>query len=126
MRAGVASPLAASPPFRGQRLGQSLTNRCSGFGRRRWLPASGHSHALMACYEIPLLETRLADGIESAEEMAGDLGFPIVMKATRPGLVHKGELGGVQLGLSDESAVHRAYLAIAGSLDEAHPQVALQ
>jgi len=72
------------------------------------------------------LETRLADGIESAEEMAGDLGFPIVMKATRPGLVHKGELGGVQLGLSDESAVHRAYLAIAGSLDEAHPQVALQ
>jgi len=32
----------------------------------------------------------------------------------------------VQLGLSDESAVRRAYLANAGSLDEAHPQVALQ
>ena len=32
----------------------------------------------------------------------------------------------MQLGLSDESAVRRAYLANAGSLDEAHPQVALQ
>ena len=48
-----------------------------------WQPVAV-THALMACYDIPLLETRLADGIESAEEMAGDLGFPVVMKATRP------------------------------------------
>jgi acyl-CoA synthetase (NDP forming) len=80
----------------------------------------------MACYGVPLLETRLAISVESAEEMARELGFPIVMQATRPGLVHKGELGGVQLGLSDESAVRQAYLAIAGSLDEAQPKVALQ
>ena len=85
-----------------------------------WQPVEV-THALMACYGIPLLETRLATSVESAEEMARELGFPIVMKATRPGLVHKGELGGVQLGLSDESAVRQAYLAIAGSLDEAQP-----
>jgi acyl-CoA synthetase (NDP forming)/N-acetylglutamate synthase-like GNAT family acetyltransferase len=54
------------------------------------------------------------------------LGFPVVMKATRPGLVHKSELGLVRLGLLDESAVHEAYLAIARSLDEIEPQVALQ
>jgi acyl-CoA synthetase (NDP forming) len=40
--------------------------------------------------------------------------------------VHKGELGGVQLGLSDESTVRQAYLAIADALHEAEPQVALQ
>ena len=48
------------------------------------------------------------------------------MKATKPGLVHKSELGGVHLGLSNELAVREAYLAIAHSLDEAEPQVALQ
>jgi len=90
-----------------------------------WQPVAV-THALMACYGIPLLETRLATSVESAEETARDLGFPIVMKATRPGLVHKGELGGVQLGLSNESAVRQAYLAIAGSLDEAEPTLALQ
>ena len=58
--------------------------------------------------------------------MARELGFPVVMKATRPGLVHKSELGGVRLGLSNESAVREAYLAIARSLDETEPQVALQ
>jgi acyl-CoA synthetase (NDP forming)/GNAT superfamily N-acetyltransferase len=90
-----------------------------------WQPVE-ITHALMACYGIPLLETRLATSVENAEEIARDLGFPIVMKATRPGLVHKGELGGVQLGLSDESAVRQAYLTLAGSLDEAKPKVALQ
>ena len=90
-----------------------------------WQPVEV-THALMACYGIPLLETRLASSMASAQEMARQLGFPIVMKATRPGLIHKGELGGVQLGLSDESAVRQAYLAIAGSLEEAEPTVALQ
>jgi acyl-CoA synthetase (NDP forming)/GNAT superfamily N-acetyltransferase len=90
-----------------------------------WQPVAV-THALMACYGIPLLETRLATSVESAEKTALELGFPIVMKATRPGLVHKGELGGVQLGLSNESAVRQAYLAIAGSLDEAEPTLAVQ
>jgi acyl-CoA synthetase (NDP forming) len=90
-----------------------------------WQPVDV-TNALMACYGIPLLETRLATSVESAEKTARELGFPIVMKATRPGLVHKGEIGGVQLGLSDESAVRQAYLTIAGSLDEAKPKVALQ
>lgn len=47
-------------------------------------------------------------------------------KATRPGLVHKTEARVVRLGLSDEAAVRAAYLSIAGSLDEAEPEVALQ
>jgi acyl-CoA synthetase (NDP forming)/N-acetylglutamate synthase-like GNAT family acetyltransferase len=84
------------------------------------------THALMACYGIPLLKTRLAPSVEKALREARELGFPVVMKATRPGLVHKSELGGVHLGLSSESAVRDAYLAIAHSLEELEPQVALQ
>jgi acyl-CoA synthetase (NDP forming) len=80
----------------------------------------------MDCYGIPLLETRLATSVESAEDMARELGFPVVMKATRPGLVHKRELRGVHLGLSNESALREAYRAIARSLEETEPQVALQ
>ena len=90
-----------------------------------WQPVAV-THALMASYGIPLLETRLATSAEHAEEVARDLGFPVVMKATRPGLVHKSDLGGVYLGLSDMSAVRDAYLAIARSLDEVEPEVALQ
>jgi acyl-CoA synthetase (NDP forming) len=90
-----------------------------------WQPVAV-TRALLACYDIPLLETRLVTSRESATEMAGELGFPVVMKATRPGLIHKSELGAVRLGLSNESAVREAYQAIARSLDETEPQVALQ
>ena len=90
-----------------------------------WQPIAV-TRALMACYRIPLLDTQLATNVEQAEQVARDLGFPVVMKATRPGLVHKTEAGGVHLGLSDEAAVRAAYLSIAGSLDEAEPEVALQ
>ncbi|HWH98838.1 MAG TPA: acetate--CoA ligase family protein, partial [Propionibacteriaceae bacterium] len=90
-----------------------------------WQPVAV-THALLACYDIPLLETRLATSMESAAEMAGELGFPVVMKATRPGLIHKSELGAVRLGLSNESAAREAYQEIARSLDEAESQVALQ
>ena len=90
-----------------------------------WQPIAV-TRALMACYGIPLLDTQLATSAEQAEKGARDLGFPVVMKATRPGLVHKTEAGGVRLGLSDASAVREAYLSIAGSLDEAEPEVALQ
>jgi acyl-CoA synthetase (NDP forming)/GNAT superfamily N-acetyltransferase len=90
-----------------------------------WQPVAV-THALMACYDISLLETRLAAGIENAEEIARQLGFPVVMKASRPGLVHKSELGAVHLGLSNKSAVREAYVAIARALDESEPQAALQ
>jgi acyl-CoA synthetase (NDP forming)/GNAT superfamily N-acetyltransferase len=90
-----------------------------------WQPVA-ITHALMDCYGIPLLETRLASSVESAEDLARELGFPVVMKATRPGLLHKSELGGVHLGLSNESALREAYWAIARSLEETEPQVGLQ
>jgi acyl-CoA synthetase (NDP forming)/GNAT superfamily N-acetyltransferase len=90
-----------------------------------WQPVAV-SHALMACYGVPLMDTQLATSGEQAETVSRNLGFPVVMKATQPGLVHKTEAGGVHLGLSDESAVRAAYLSIAGSLGEAEPEVALQ
>jgi acyl-CoA synthetase (NDP forming) len=82
-----------------------------------WQPVAV-THALLGCYGIPLLETPFATSPETAAEKARELGFPVVMKATRPGLVHKSDLGCVQLGLSHESAVREAYEAIARSLDE--------
>jgi acyl-CoA synthetase (NDP forming) len=90
-----------------------------------WQPVAV-TRALMACYGVPLLDTQLATSGDEAERVARDLGFPVVMKTTRPGLVHKMDLGGVQLGLSDESAVREAYSGIARSIGETKPHVALQ
>ena len=96
MRAGAASPPPASrlrPASTVTLPGESLL--------RHWprVPAGNPSaviRALMSCYGVPLLETRLRRALSKPRRSARDLGFPVAMKATRPGLVHKSEAGGVQ------------------------------
>jgi acyl-CoA synthetase (NDP forming)/GNAT superfamily N-acetyltransferase len=119
-------PPGSKPPISGidRKAAQQVVAAALGDGGG-WQPV-GVTHALMGAYGIPLLETRLASSAESAMGIAAELGFPIVMKATRPGLVHKSDVGGVQLRLTDESAVRKAYLTIARALEEAQPEVALQ
>jgi acyl-CoA synthetase (NDP forming) len=49
-----------------------------------------------------------------------------VLKAADPGLVHKSDVGGVRLNLTDDDAVRAAYAAIAAALDVAAPPVLVQ
>jgi acetyl coenzyme A synthetase (ADP forming)-like protein len=71
-----------------------------------WLePAS--LRALLAAYGIPLVAERMAASPEEASAAARELGFPVVVKAARPG-VHKTERGLVALDLHDEQEVAEA------------------
>jgi acyl-CoA synthetase (NDP forming) len=65
---------------------------------RRVLEASG----LRFCREM------MAATTEAAVDAANRLGFPVVLKADAPGLLHKDEVGGVRLGLTDARAVREA------------------
>jgi acyl-CoA synthetase (NDP forming)/L-amino acid N-acyltransferase YncA len=69
--------------------------------------------AILSAYGIPLLATRTAITEPEAVEAAGELGYPVALKAADPSLVHKSDLGAVQLHLSDAAAVRQAYRAIA-------------
>src|SRR5581483_6007337 len=45
--------------------------------------------ALLGCYVLPLIETRVADGALQAAALAAKLGVPVALKARAPGLLHK-------------------------------------
>ena len=84
-------------------------------GAPAWLtgaPAMG----VLGAYGIPTLPTRAAGDEEAAATEAARLGFPVVLKAAGPALVHKSEHGGVRLGLADARAVVAAYGDMAASL----------
>ena len=59
----------------------------------------------MSCYGLPLVEMRVASGIDEAVAAAEELGTPVALKAIAPGLLHKREAGGVRLGLDGPDAV---------------------
>ncbi len=63
-------------------------------------------------YGIPALREGLATSVESAVRLAGEIGYPVVLKVASPDILHKTEAGGVLTGLTDAAGVERGYDAI--------------
>jgi acyl-CoA synthetase (NDP forming) len=72
-----------------------------------WLPAAG-AFALLENAGVRMAPWRMAATADAAVAAAEALGFPVVLKAERPGLVHKTEAGAVCLGLDGAAAVRAA------------------
>lgn len=85
-------------------LGEFLTGEPGG----GWLPPSKTAE-LLRCYGIPLVELIPVTSEDAAADAAQDAGYPIVLKAHVPGLMHKTDAGAVELDLRSESDLRRAY-----------------
>jgi acyl-CoA synthetase (NDP forming) len=70
---------------------------------------------ILAAYGVPVVEERLARSPDEAVEAARAVGYPVVLKAESPTILHKTELGVVRLGVADEAAVRRHYAEIAAA-----------
>jgi succinyl-CoA synthetase beta subunit len=67
------------------------------------------SLALFADYGMPVMPHCIVESATAAEAAARDVGFPAVLKTAMPGILHKSDVGGVKLNLSDVAAVRAAY-----------------
>lgn len=73
-----------------------------------WL-APDQVFTLLASWGLPIAPWRIVADADAAAAAAQTLGFPCVLKAIRPNLVHKTEAGAVRLGLGDRAAVRDAF-----------------
>jgi acetate---CoA ligase (ADP-forming) len=62
---------------------------------------------LCSCYGLPLVEQRIAAGVEEAAHAAEELGGEVALKAIAPGVVHKTEAGAVRLHLQGAEQVRQ-------------------
>ena len=69
------------------------------------------SKDFLARWGVPVPAARVARSAEEAAAAAGELGYPVVVKAL--GVTHKTEVGGVRLGLDSADAVSQAVLEMA-------------
>jgi acyl-CoA synthetase (NDP forming)/GNAT superfamily N-acetyltransferase len=81
---------------------------------------------ILSGYGIPLLASHTAGSAAEAVAAAGRLGYPVVLKAADPQLVHKSDIGAVRLDLADAAAVEQAYRAVARAVDQPAPVVLVQ
>jgi acetyltransferase len=73
-----------------------------------WLGVEAR-RALSKAYGIPAVPGGLARTTKQAVEIAARVGYPVVMKISSPGVVHKSEVGGVVLDLRDEKTVRTTF-----------------
>jgi acetyltransferase len=73
---------------------------------------------LLACYGIPVVETRVAENEEQAVAVAAEIGYPVVLKLLSNTIAHKTDVDGVRLRLQTAEQVRSAYRAIQASVTE--------
>ncbi|MEP9350119.1 bifunctional acetate--CoA ligase family protein/GNAT family N-acetyltransferase [Xanthobacter sp. KR7-225] len=77
--------------------------------------------AVLAAYDIPVVDTRIAASPEEAGRLAGEIGGPVVVKVLSHDITHKSDVGGVRLDLRSPAAVEEACRAILASVEEKKP-----
>jgi acyl-CoA synthetase (NDP forming) len=84
-------------------------------GAGGWLELDDAARLLAAC-GLPVASTQAVASANEAAAAAESLGYPVALKARSGDLVHKSDIGGVVIGLADESAVRVAYDEMAARL----------
>jgi acetyltransferase len=93
---------------------EKIINEARAAGRK--ILTEFESKELLACYGIPTVPTHVARSAKEAVEMAGKIGYPVVLKLFSETITHKTDVGGVQLNLADAKAVEGAFKAIEASV----------
>ncbi len=90
-----------------------------------WLPPDKTAE-LLRCYGIPLAELTPARSEDEAVRAFQAVAGPVVLKADVPGLMHKTDVGGVELDLRTEADVRAAYRKLADRFGERQRQMLVQ
>jgi len=69
----------------------------------------GLTRPLLAAYGMPVVAGEMAKSVDEAIAAAQRIGFPVVMKIVSPEILHKSDVGGIRLNLSNEDMLKAAY-----------------
>jgi acetyltransferase len=78
---------------------------------REWL-SSDECAQVAAAYGVPLVRSAIANDGDEAVRAADAIGYPVAVKLRSSVLVHKTDIGGVRLDISDLTGVRAAFDAI--------------
>lgn len=91
---------------------------------RVWLTET-EAKAVLAAYQIPVVQTREAATAEAAAEISAGLEGPVALKILSPDITHKSDVGGVALNLTSAESVLEAARAMHQRIRERVPEARL-
>jgi acetyl coenzyme A synthetase (ADP forming)-like protein len=102
--------LPESPVTHDRARAASIISDCLASGKTHLGEIEGNE--ILKCYGFDVLPTRLAVSEDEAALIAGEFGFPAVMKIVSGQILHKTDAGGVVLGLNSQQEVRQAFREI--------------
>jgi len=84
------------------------------------------SKQLLASYRIPVTRETLVENEENLIKTAGDIGYPIVIKACSPDIAHKTEKGLIRLDIRDDDEAKVAFNEIIARMNGNEKTVLVQ
>jgi acetyltransferase len=119
LRGIYETPTFADDPHRGADARLRIENLLEHIrGSGRTILTEFESKQVLAAYDIPTTDTRIARSEDETSREAAEIGFPVVVKLHSETITHKTDVGGVKLNLADADAVRAAYRAIESSVSE--------
>ena len=91
---------------------------------RRTLDAT-ETRAVLHAFHIETAPAQVARSAGEALVAAGNVGFPVAMRASSPDITHRGDADSVRLNINDAQAVRDAYLAIITTVRQKLPDARL-
>jgi len=88
-------------------LSESIVKKVHDAGRT--ILTEYESKQLLAAYGIPTVRTEIAENAREAARLAGQIGYPVVLKLYSETITHKTDVGGVQLNLKNADEVQIAF-----------------
>jgi acyl-CoA synthetase (NDP forming) len=74
---------------------------------------------------INVVKAKLARSTKEAVAVSKEFGFPVVLKVASPDIVHKSDIGGVKVGLTNATQVSKAYREIMTSVKQKEPKATI-
>jgi acetyltransferase len=84
------------------------------------------SNEILTAYGLPMIRTQIATTEAQAARIAGEIGYPVVMKLHSPDISHKTDAGGVRLDLRGDGDVGEAYRQIVSSARQYKPDARIE
>jgi len=97
-------------------LAESIVRKVHDAGRT--ILTEYESKQLLEAYGIPTVRTEIAENAREAARIAGEIGYPVVLKLYSETITHKTDVGGVQLNLKNADEVRIAFDEIRGLVED--------
>lgn len=81
---------------------------------------------LLACYGIATPASRVVTDVQDALTAAEKIGYPVVLKIADPKVVHKSDVGGVEVDIDSEDALRAAWGRIEAGFSGHYPSTSPQ